>query len=90
MAKSKRDFYTVEYLTVFTDVCNPPYSCFWSGDARYLGKRWVDFTVPTKWLMEFLGIKSATEISLRLERFELDKEKILIAAIEDGVVGYGW
>ena len=90
MAKRRKDSYDIEYLTVYTDVCNPPYSCFWSQDSRYLGKRWVDFTVPTKWLMEHLGIKSATEISLQLERFEVDKERVLIAAIEDGVVSYGW
>ena len=80
----------VEYLTVYTDVCNPPYSCFWAGDARYLGKRWVDFTVPTLWLMEYLGITRVDDISVRLANFTLDKEAILVAAIEAGVVSYGW
>ena len=90
MAKHKRESYTVEYLTVYTDVCNPPYSCFWSGDARYQGKHWVDFTVPTKWLMEKLGVKRVMDISLRLAEFTVDKEQILIDAINDGVVSYGW
>lgn len=90
MAKHKRESYTVEYLTVYTDVCNPPYSCFWSGDARYMGKRWVEFTVPTKWLMENLGLKRVMDISIRLAEFSVDKEQILIDAINAGVVRYGW
>lgn len=90
MAKHKRESYTVEYLTVYTDVCNPPHSCFWPDDPRYLGKHWVDFTVPTKWLMENLGLKRVMDISIRLAEFSVDKEQILIDAINDGVVSYGW
>ena len=80
----------VEYLTVYTDVCNPPDSCFWPDDPKYLGKHWVDFTVPTKWLMENLGLKREMDISFRLAEFSVDKEQILIDAINDGVVGYDW
>ena len=90
MAKHKRESYTVEYLTVYTDVCNPLNSCFWPDDPRYLGKHWVDFTVPTKWLMENLGLKRVMDISIRLAEFSVNKEQILIDAINDGVVGYGW
>ena len=90
MAKQQKESYKVEYLTVYTDVCNPPYSCFWAGDARYQGKRWVDFTVPTKWLMNNLGLTRVMDISLRLAEFSVDKEQILIDAINDGVVSYGW
>lgn len=90
MAKHKRESYKVEYLTVYTDVCNPPNSCFWADDSGYMGKHWVEFTVPTKWLMENLGLKRAMDISLRLAEFTVDKEQILIDAINDGVVSYGW
>ena len=90
MAKHKRESYKVEYLTVYTDVCNPPSSCFWPDDPRYLGKHWIEFTVPTKWLMENLGLKRVMDISLRLAEFTVDKEQILIDAINDGVVSYGW
>ena len=80
----------VEYLTVYTDVCNPPDSCFWPGDPKYLGKHWVDFTVPTGWLTKFLGVKSANAVSLMLASCSVDKEAVLVAAINDGVVSYGW
>ena len=80
----------VEYLTVYTDVCNPPYACFWPDDPKYLGKRWVDFTVPTRWLTKFLGVGTANDVSLMLARCSVDKEAVLIAAINDGVVSYGW
>ena len=88
--RKNKDDTSVEFLTVYTDVCNPPYSCFWPDAARYMGKHWVDFTVPTKWLMENLGLKSVTDISLRLADFSVDKERVLIDAINDGVVNYGW
>ena len=90
MAKRKKEVDTVEYLTVYTDVCNPPQSSLWPDDATYLGKHWVDFTVPTKWLMENLGLKRAMDISIRLAEFSVDKEQLLIDAIHDGVVSYGW
>lgn len=80
----------VEYLTVYTDVCNPTDSCFWPGDPKYIGKRWVDFTVPTRWLTEFLGVQTANDVSLMLASCSVDKEAVLIAAINDGVVSYGW
>lgn len=79
-----------EYLTVFTDVLNPKYSSFWPGDPAYLGKHWVDFTVPTRWLMENLGIKREMDISVKLANYELDKERVLLDAMHDGVVEFGW
>ena len=80
----------VEYLTVYTDVCNPINSCFWPDDPKYFGKHWVDFTVPTRWLTKFLGVGTANDVSLMLARCSVDKEAVLIAAINDGVVSYGW
>ena len=71
----------VEFLTVFTDVGNFP-GCN--------AKRWVDFVVPTRWLVEFLGVKTAKDVSLMLANCSVDKEAVLIAAINDGVVSYGW
>ena len=71
----------VEFLTVFTDVGNFP-GCN--------AKRWVDFVVPTKWLVELLGVKTANDVSLMLASCSVDKEAVLIAAINDGVVIYGW
>ena len=71
----------VEFLTVFTDVGNFP-GCN--------AKRWVDFTVPTKWLTKFLGVSTANDVSLMLASCSVDKEAVLIAAINDGVVSYGW
>lgn len=71
----------VEFLTVFTDVGNFP-GCN--------AKRWVDFVVPTRWLTTFLGVKSANDVSLMLANCAVDKEAVLIAAINDGVVSYGW
>lgn len=71
----------VEFLTVFTDVGNFP-GCN--------AKRWVDFVVPTRWLVEFLGVKTANDVSLLLASCSVDKEAVLIAAINDGVVSYGW
>ena len=71
----------VEFLTVFTDVGNFP-GCN--------AKRWVDFVVPTRWLVEFLGVKTANDVSLMLANCSVDKEAVLIAAINDGVVSYGW
>ena len=90
MAKRKQDYSKVEYLTVYTDVLKRADSCFWPDDPKYLGKHWVDFTVPTKWLMENLGLKREMDISFRLAEFSVDKEQILIDAINDGVVGYDW
>lgn len=72
---------SVEFLTVFTDVGNFP-GCN--------AKRWVDFTVPTRWLSQFLGVKNANDVSLMLASCSVDKEAVLIAAINDGVVSYGW
>lgn len=72
---------SVEFLTVFTDVGNFP--------GRN-AKRWVDFVVPTRWLVEFLGVKNANDVSLLLASCSVDKEAVLIAAINDGVVRYGW
>ena len=71
----------VEFLTVFTDVGNFP-GCN--------AKRWVDFTVPTGWLTKFLGVMTANDVSLLLARCAVDKEAVLIAAINDGVVSFGW
>ena len=71
----------VEFLTVFTDVGNFP-GCN--------AKRWVDFTVPTRWLTKFLGVSTANDVSLMLASCSVDKEAVLIAAINDGVVSYGW
>ena len=71
----------VEFLTVFTDVGNFP-GCN--------AKRWVDFTVPTGWLTKFLRVKTANDVSLMLASCSVDKEAVLIAAINDGVVSYGW
>lgn len=71
----------VEFLTVFTDVGNFP-GCN--------TKRWVDFVVPTKWLTTFLGVRNANEASLLIASCSVDKEAVLIAAINDGVVQYGW
>ena len=70
-----------EFLTVFTDVGNFP-GCN--------AKRRVDFVVPTRWLIEFLGVKTANDVSLMLASCSVDKEAVLIAAINDGVVSYGW
>ena len=75
------DSHKVEFLTVFTDVGNFP-GCN--------AKRWVDFVVPTRWLVEFLGVKTANDVSLLLASCSVDKEAVLIAAINDGVVSYGW
>ena len=75
------DSHKVEFLTVFTDVGNFP-GCN--------AKRWVDFVVPTRWLVEFLGVKTANDVSLMLANCSVDKEAVLIAAINDGVVSYGW
>ena len=72
---------SVEFLTVFTDVGNFP-GCN--------AKRWVDFTVPTGWLTKFLRVKNANDVSLLLARCAVDKEAVLVAAINDGVVSYGW
>ena len=72
---------SVEFLTVFTDVGNFP---------ERNAKRWVDFTVPTGWLTKFLGVMTANDVSLLLARCAVDKEAVLIAAIEDGVVSFGW
>ena len=71
----------VEFLTVFTDVGNFPGSN---------AKRRVDFTVSTKWLTKFLGVRTANDVSLLLARCAVDKEAVLVAAINDGVVSYGW
>ena len=71
----------VEFLTVYTDIGNFP-------DCNR--KRWVDFVVPTKWLIKFLGVKTENDVSLLLARCLVDKEAVLIAAITDGVVSYGW
>lgn len=71
----------VEFLTVFTDVGNFP-GCN--------AKRWVDFTVPTRWLTKFLGVMTANDVSLMLASCSVDKEAVLVAAINDGVVSYGW
>ena len=71
----------VEFLTVFTDVGNFP-GCN--------AKRWVDFTVATGWLTKFLRVKTANDVSLMLASCSVDKEAVLIAAITDGVVSYGW
>ena len=70
-----------EFLTVLTDVGNFP-GCN--------AKRWVDFAVPTRWLTKFLGVKTANDVSLLLASCSVDKEAVLIAAINDGVVSYGW
>ena len=75
------DSHKVEFLTVFTDVGNFP-GCN--------AKRWVDFTVPTGWLTKFLGVQTANDVSLMLASCSVDKEAVLIAAINDGVVSYGW
>ena len=72
---------SVEFLTVFTDVGNFP-GCN--------AKRWVDFVVPTRWLTKFLGVSTANDVSLMLASCSVDKEAVLIAAINDGVVSYGW
>ena len=71
----------VEFLTVFTDVGNFP-GCN--------AKRWVDFTVPTRWRTKSVGVKNANDVSLMLASCSEDKEAVLIAAINDGVVSYGW
>ena len=71
----------VEFLTVFTDVGNFP-GCN--------AKRWVDFTVHTGWLTKFLRVKTANDVSLMLASCSVDKEAVLVAAINDGVVSYGW
>ena len=79
---SKNNYITkVEFLTVFTDVGSFP-GCN--------AERWVDFTVPTRWLTKFLGVKTANDVSLLLASCSVDKEAVLIAAINDGVVSYGW
>ena len=71
----------MEYLTVYTDV----------GDLSGRNiKRWVDFAVPMSWLMQHLELKRAMDISVALSCYSVDKERVLIAAIEDGVVRYGW
>ena len=75
------DMRKVEFLTVFTDVGNFP-GCN--------AKRWVDFVVPTGWLTKFLGVKTANDVSLLLASCSVDKEDVLVAAINDGVVSYGW
>ena len=80
----------VEYLTVYTDVCNPKGSSFYPGTQGYLGKHWVDFTVPIDWLMENLGLTRSIDISVKLANFTLDKEQVLLDAISDGVVQFGW
>ena len=72
---------SVEFLTVFTDVGNFP-GCY--------EKRWVDFTVRTGWLTKFLRVKTANDVSLMLASCSVDKEAVLVAAINDGVVSYGW
>ena len=88
MGRPKKTYCSVEYFTVYTDVCNPTQSSFWPTDSGYKGKHWVDFCVPTKWLLENLGLKRVMDISIRLAEFSLDKEQILIDAINDGVVSY--
>ena len=75
------DSHKVEFLTVFTNVGNFP-GCN--------AKRWVDFTVPTGLLTKFLRVKTANDVSLMLASCSVDKEAVLVAAINDGVVSYGW
>ena len=81
MGRHKKEINPVEYLTVFTDVTDL------SGKGR---KYWVDFVVPTDWLLNFLGLRNPNDISYALASYSVDKERVLIAAIEDGVVEYGW
>ena len=80
----------VEYLTVFTDVCNTGQTSFYPGTQGYRGKRWVDFIVPLDWLMKNLGVTRVMDVSVKLASYEVDKEQVLIDAINDGVVSYGW
>ena len=80
----------VEYLTVFTDVCNTGQESFYPGTEGYKGKRWVDFTVPLDWLMKNLKVTRDIDVSVRLANYSVDKEKVLIDAINDGVVQFGW
>ena len=69
-----------EFLYVYTDLCNLPHT------PRHM--QWIEFSVPTDWLMENMGITDLDEISRMLERFDVYKELVLRDAIQDGVVEY--
>ena len=69
-----------ECLYVYTDLCNLPHT------PQHM--QLVEFSVPTDWLMDNLGITDRDDISRVLERFDVDKELVLRDAIQDGVVEY--
>ena len=69
-----------EFLYVYTDLCNLPHT------PQHM--QLVEFSVPTDWLMDNLGITDRDDISSMLERFDVNKELVLRDAIQDGVVEY--
>ena len=69
-----------ELLYVYTDMCNLLHT------PQHM--QLVEFSVPTDWLMENLGITDRDDISRMLARFDVDKELVLRDAIQDGVVEY--
>ena len=69
-----------EFLYVYTDLCNLPHT------PQHM--QLVEFSVPTAWLMDNLGITDRDDISSMLDRFCVNKELVLRDAIQDGVVEY--
>ena len=81
MAKHDRSLSkSKELLYVYTDMCNLPHT------PQHM--QLVEFSVPTDWLMDNLGITDRNDISRMLDRFDVDKELVLRDAIQDGVVEY--
>ena len=69
-----------EFLYVHTDLCNLPHT------PQHM--QLVEFSVPTAWLMDNLGITDRDDISRMLDRLGMNKELVLRDAIQDGVVEY--
>lgn len=53
-------------------------------------KRMVYFRVPLEWLKEYLKDNALDGYRLTTEYGEADREQLLIDAIYDGVVEWGW
>lgn len=81
MGRHKRSHEPREYFLVLSDALNT---------AGQRGKYWIEYSVPTKWLLTHLNLMFIEDVSTMLANYTLDKDAILRAAIADGVAQIGW
>lgn len=81
MGRHKRTMASREYFLALTDANNA---------EGQTGKYWVEFSVPTTWLLDYLGTMFIEDVSTLLANYALDKDALLRAAIRDKVAKIGW